>query len=146
MFCTSANFSNPQPPTARRPTFDEKSTSSCLLEQSSYKSLLMTFMLMLEKTCHLLVTFSMPLRTLQAFFRSLFSNHFPRLMSPIWLSFFLSRSCSMDPFSRLSQFGSFSFISSETWTWYWSEMHQGLIKWPQGTLFTSLSLFQCDCS
>lgn len=49
------------------------------------------------KNCHLLVTFSMPLRILQTFVRSLFSYLSPRLMSPIQLCCFLYRSCSIDP-------------------------------------------------
>lgn len=59
----------------------------------------MTFLLILENTknCHLLVTFSMPLRILQTFVRSLFSHLFPRLMSPIRLCCFLYRSCSINP-------------------------------------------------
>lgn len=57
----------------------------------------MTFMLILAKNCHLPVVFSMPLRLLQTFVRSVFRHLFLRLMSPIWCCYVLYRTCSTDP-------------------------------------------------
>lgn len=141
VFCTCANFSHPQPPTAQRPTFYETSTSSSLLEQSSYESALMTFMLILAKNCHLLVVFSMPLRTLQS---PLFRHLFLRLLNPIWCCYILYRSCFTDPSPNIPGL----LLSSVLSLAHDTEVRctKGLRKWPQDTLFTSLSLFQCDYS
>lgn len=107
----------------------------------------MLFMLMLEeaKNCHLLATFSMPLRALKTSVRSLFSHLLSTYIPGWWVLSDFSASCTEAVPLTLPQTFPVSFINSETGTWYWNETHQGLhqelMKCSQSTLFTSLSLF-----
>lgn len=131
VFCTCANFSHPQPPTAQRPTFYETSTSSSLLEQSSYESALMTFMLILAKNCHLLVSFP----CLSGLYNHLSSDP---SFSGCWTLSDLVQKLFHWPFSKYSW--SSPFISSESCTWYWSEMHQRVEKVAPGhSVYLSIS-------